>query len=64
MLANAVVAGRLSAIEPGYIVLGDNSLRIAVPAGLSTDLPIGSRLTVLVQNIGDSFIATSIQQSY
>jgi len=64
MLANAVVAGRLTVIEPGYIVLGDNSHRIAVPAGLSTDFPIGSRLTVLVQHIGDSVIATSIQRTY
>jgi hypothetical protein len=45
-------------------VLGDNSHRIAVPAGLSTDFPIGSRLTVLVQHIGDSVIATSIQRTY
>jgi hypothetical protein len=58
---NSVIVGRLTAIEPGYIVLGQDVHRIAVPTGLSVaDFRIGARLAVMVHRQGDSLIAASI----
>jgi hypothetical protein len=34
-----------------------------VGAGLSADFPIGSGLTVMVDHVGDAFIATMIERN-
>jgi hypothetical protein len=49
-MPTSVITGRLTAIEPGHIVLGQNLHRITVPPALSTaEFPIGCSLTVVVR---------------
>jgi hypothetical protein len=49
-MPTSVITGRLTAIEPGHIVLGQNLHRITVPPALSTaESPIGCSLTVVVR---------------
>jgi hypothetical protein len=59
----SVISGRLTAIEPGHIVLGQNLHRITVPPALSTaEFPIGCSLSVVVREVGGQLIAVSIEQ--
>jgi hypothetical protein len=62
-MPTSVISGRLTAIEPGHIVLGQNLYRITVPPALSTgEFPIGCSLSVVVRAVGGELIAVSIGQ--
>jgi hypothetical protein len=62
-MPTSVISGRLTAIEPGHIVLGMNLHRIIVPPALSAaEFPIGSSLTVVVREVGGKLIAVSIER--
>jgi hypothetical protein len=62
-MPTSVITGRLTAIEPGHIVLGQNLHRITVPPALSTaEFSIGCSLTVVVREVGGKLIAVSIER--
>jgi hypothetical protein len=62
-MPTSVITGRLTAVEPGHIVLGQNLHRITVPTHLSTaEFPLGCSLTVVVREVGGKLIAVSIER--
>ena len=62
-MPTSVITGRLTAVEPGHIVLGRNVHRISVPLALSTaEFPIGCSLSVVVREVGGQRIAVSFER--
>jgi hypothetical protein len=60
-MPTSVITGRLTAVESGHIVLGQDLIRITVPPPLSTaNLRIGASLAVVVREVGGQRIAVSI----
>ena len=53
-MPTSVISGRLTAVEPGHIVLGQDIDRITVPAHLSVaEFPIGCSVAVVVHRQSD-----------
>ena len=62
-MPNSVIVGKLGAIYPSHIILGDG-LRILLPAHLSMDgLEVGASLTVVVHQEDERLVAESIRKS-
>ena len=60
-MPNSVIAGKVRAIHPGHIILGDD-LRILLPAHITIDgLEVGSSVTVVVHQENEHLVAERIR---
>ena len=60
----AHVVGTLDAIEEGYVVVAGLRLALAPEVSVPEVIPMGSSVTVTVEDFGGRVVATSVQQQW